>query len=1177
MYQDKPLKPFYSRDRGMSSTKFYGIQNLASSLDVIPSMDGNRYLKRSKTSSYALKHVFPIFGSYDKFCGPVLPRKFKRGSGLMNIRIIKEKEKALKIKLFKAKVTRLENQLKNGNYLEILKQLSSDTDMKQSQYSDDDEIPGLIGDYDSSQDSDSDNEEETKKEDSIRKINAIKKIDFDKTPFDGETTTYLPLIEKLRSKLLENPKTSMQGIEYLLSDHPISGNDENKVDLPEKFILLNVPAILTGGTPLQRKDNLELIKASKAFNTELSDMIAGCRTIVQSLLDSDLYGRINDEIYESCFKSGFQNVIVKEHKEKASDVLDVLNNVTIFLKAKMNNNEKFLPFVEALKKLGKMSTRSDVDIMERLYDNEKGRETLPARLLSTIIFCKTHRKTLKEFIEMASAKDRLDFQRDPLLATSTVNKPKVTNEIKEIKSVQKNSEEACCSLANLKCNVCFNFHHTSKQCALLQADGKTMYYCSLCRSAEPDHEVGQCKNKPPSRYPGNATGGRSEHGGRAGQGGRWGKGGRGGRGNQGGRGPKGNFDKTKEATSVNAISVTNTKVNRDFGFLDSSEESGDDNDHECDKFNVNAIANKESLRNFMHNTDFIKTLGSPSSKKVRSLKLKTLRLKGGFTEDAETETDEEAVEPVRSKLRYGVLNAEGQLIYANSSFHLEPKDVYDQLNKETIRTLEQAVAQTNKILFDVRHHGSSSTAETTAMDNAHNFLKQRVDTELRPYRYRYKSNIKMVRNNAWFVQCIILQKITVEIPEITARVLGPEETEKVIASQEARNKHFASRQMCSTEQSSSKGKSLTVREVLPNVVRQYLSKEQQDDINEEIENHDDILFQAKNASNNEKAELSTWRTERFKRKFDYIWLTKGFRIAGVQIEYSTASGAGFINRICIEDIPHFQERLQIKTGEKVGSTRLHSETIENDTEVNKRRKVPQPRSGHLYPRTSRPIHTRDNLRVPLSEQGILSHSSDNNDKTSDNGEDEEVSEDEKSDDISGVYDPFDETESKMSSDESTNCQKIQNRAVYSGKYLDGGDKRWVATLLTFDTVAGEMTDLNEIMQETTKLTVQFGNGVFLKPITVKAQLMETKIGSETRGFYRITAIVSGMVDKSVNGKDWENNQYPYKGKTVVARGVVYEVKWIAKVWFRTEGEFKTYMFKNDFECQYANGTHFGEN
>ena len=36
-------------------------------------------------------------------------------------------------------------------------------------------------------------------------------------------------------------------------------------------------------------------------------------------------------------------------------------NVTIFLKAKMNNNEKFLPFIESLKKLGKASARSDVD------------------------------------------------------------------------------------------------------------------------------------------------------------------------------------------------------------------------------------------------------------------------------------------------------------------------------------------------------------------------------------------------------------------------------------------------------------------------------------------------------------------------------------------------------------------------------------------------------------------------------------------------------------------------------------------------------------------------------------------------------------------------------------------------------------------------------------------------
>ena len=990
-----------------------------------------------------------------------------------------------------------------------------------------------------------------KRENAIRKINAIKKIDFDKTPFDGETTTYLPLIEKLRSKLLENPKTSMQGIEYLLSDHPISGNDENKVDLPEKFILLNVPAILTGGTPLQRKDNLELIKASKAFNTELSDMIAGCRTIVQSLLDSDLYGRINDEIYESCFKSGFQNVIVKEHKEKASDVLDVLNNVTIFLKAKMNNNEKFLPFVEALKKLGKMSTRSDVDIMERLYDNEKGRETLPARLLSTIIFCKTHRKTLKEFIEMASAKDRLDFQRDPLLATSTVNKPKVTNEIKEIKSVQKNSEEACCSLANLKCNVCFNFHHTSKQCALLQADGKTMYYCSLCRTAEPDHEVGQCKNKPPSRYPGNATGGRSEHGGRAGQGGRWGKGGRGGRGNQGGRGPKGNFDKTKEATSVNAISVTNTKVNRDFGFLDSSEESGDDNDHECDKFNVNAIANKESLRHFMHSTDFIKTLGSPSSKKVRSLKLKTLRLKGGFTKDKATDSDDEADFPVQARLRHETIENDGSRKCVLSSFYLFPKDVHDNLNSDIIRSIELAVTEANQILFDVKDAGSASITEINAIDRVQNLLKERLDSILRPYQFRFGGTDNRVRNNAWFVYVVFLNKITVTVDDLTRAVIGNEAADKVITDTEAYNKKFRGHKLPQPLQDTKNGnnhkrffKSLTARQLLPDKVFHLLTREIEEKINREIIHQDFLIYENKDALIKDKTALGISRIKRLRQLFDHIWLTSGLSISGVQIAHHNESGAGYIYKIHVDPLTKSEPIMS------TGSTRLFSEaTSSEDTEIKR-------------PRTSSANQNLQQIRQTYpsrADEGLLSQPSED-----ENDDDEEE-------------DEGDESETNTFRNIFTNDSVFHHKGVYKGCQVNGDKPKWVATLLTVDTKPGQPTDLNPIMQAIVQITVQFGTGIFLKPISINCQLINASIGTENNGFYRITVIVTGMVDKSVNVGAWGRLAYPYKGSSVTANGVVYPLNWIAKVWFRRESEFNVSMFTSDFETVYADVTHFSQN
>ena len=201
--------------------------------------------------------------------------------------------------LFLARVLRLEKGLdKSSNLLkglcrmseqeriqfrvdfESIKQVVSKWDSSEKNV--ESEIPNLIADYDSESDDDADsvsednyNSDTSKFEDfidvllsdkhengklkSIRKIRAIKRVDFSVTPFDGDTTNYLFLIEKIRSKLLENSKTANLGIEFLLTDYPVSANDENIVVLPDKFILLNVPAILMVGTPAAKKDNLELI------------------------------------------------------------------------------------------------------------------------------------------------------------------------------------------------------------------------------------------------------------------------------------------------------------------------------------------------------------------------------------------------------------------------------------------------------------------------------------------------------------------------------------------------------------------------------------------------------------------------------------------------------------------------------------------------------------------------------------------------------------------------------------------------------------------------------------------------------------------------------------------------------------------------------------------------------
>ena len=104
-----------------------------------------------------------------------------------------------------------------------------------------------------------------------------------------------------------------------------------------------MPAILIGGTPAQRSDNQNLIKLSNAFNKELSALFAGCRQVVQELTDVNMYDLVNDPEFGQCFASGFQLVIIKEHKDKASETMDILSNISTFLGLTFEASEKFQP------------------------------------------------------------------------------------------------------------------------------------------------------------------------------------------------------------------------------------------------------------------------------------------------------------------------------------------------------------------------------------------------------------------------------------------------------------------------------------------------------------------------------------------------------------------------------------------------------------------------------------------------------------------------------------------------------------------------------------------------------------------------------------------------------------------------------------------------------------------